>query len=208
MTHGVFSCVSPGPRYSFGSAGRDAYQGQYLSAAHSSSSSMFGKNSPGPATYNTRSGPGTAERARWEPNSFTMGKRLEQMKSTSTSPGPKYMPNAECQSTRGPAYSMGSGHGDSVATATSPGPIYSLNQSRSSGGAPAYTFRGGRLRSEDQAAAASRTVLSPGPGSYEASLNAKSSSPAYKFGTGRRGGGRKKAVQSPGPNHYGVKARR
>jgi hypothetical protein len=46
------------PRFSFGTSDRFAYMGQYVSKRHSKSSSFFGRHSPGPATYNTRSGAG------------------------------------------------------------------------------------------------------------------------------------------------------
>ena len=39
-----------GPRYSFGTASRD----DDLGSGHNKASSMFGHQSPGPATYNTR----------------------------------------------------------------------------------------------------------------------------------------------------------
>jgi hypothetical protein len=44
------------PKFSIGTADRFAYMGQYVSKRHSKSSSYFGQQSPGPATYNTRGG--------------------------------------------------------------------------------------------------------------------------------------------------------
>jgi hypothetical protein len=44
------------PKFSIGTADRFAYMGQYVSKRHAKSSSYFGKQSPGPATYNTRGG--------------------------------------------------------------------------------------------------------------------------------------------------------
>ena len=44
------------PKFSIGTADRFAYMGQYVSKKHSKTSSYFGKQSPGPATYNTRGG--------------------------------------------------------------------------------------------------------------------------------------------------------
>jgi hypothetical protein len=44
-----------GPRYSFGTASRDDDGSKvYLGSGHNKASSMFGHQSPGPATYNTR----------------------------------------------------------------------------------------------------------------------------------------------------------
>ena len=44
------------PQFSIGTAARFAYMGQYVSKKHARSSSYFGRQSPGPATYNTRGG--------------------------------------------------------------------------------------------------------------------------------------------------------
>lgn len=44
------------PKFSIGTADRFAYMGQYVSKRHAKSSSYFGQQSPGPATYNTRTG--------------------------------------------------------------------------------------------------------------------------------------------------------
>lgn len=44
------------PKFSIGTADRFAYMGQYMSKKHAKSSSYFGRQSPGPATYNVRGG--------------------------------------------------------------------------------------------------------------------------------------------------------
>lgn len=59
-----------GPRYSFGTSGRFG-DAQFLSKAHTTSGASG--RAPGPK-YDTRTGPGRGERARWEPNAFTFGK--------------------------------------------------------------------------------------------------------------------------------------
>ena len=64
------------PKFSIGTADRFAYMGQYVSKRHAKSSSYFGQQSPGPATYNTRGG--------------TNQKGLVTMKDTSARTPPSY----------------------------------------------------------------------------------------------------------------------
>ena len=51
------------PGFSFGSSGRAAAERMYLSKQHAKSSSMYGKQSPGPATLSTRGAGRTHQKA-------------------------------------------------------------------------------------------------------------------------------------------------
>eukprot|EP01052_Picozoa_sp_SAG31_P019134 SAG31_NODE_1384_length_8578_cov_2.883359_7_plen_266_part_00 len=133
-------------KYSFGTADRNAYLTQYLSKTQSQTSSAFGRGSPGPASYNTRTSITLVGRNR-SPSNFSRSTRGQKLKAES--PGPIYWPSIDEVSvhSRGPAYSVGSGHADpSVTSVESPGPCYDVAGERtpSKTRMPAYTMGGGR----------------------------------------------------------------
>ena len=189
-----------GAAYSFGTASRyDDKAKQYLGAGHGAASAMFGHQSPGPATYNTRTSANRIGIVFGKDENRSMGK-------PPCSPGPVYSigSNKHGAGATAPAFSVGSGHKPiNNPNLSSPGPKYLPNNESYSGQkAASYTFRGGKLRGTEKV----RTNSSPGPGAYDQkSFNGPGSGSAeWKFGTGTRPplNANKDAATFPAPNAY------
>ena len=191
-----------GAAYSFGTASRyDDKSKQYLGAGHGHASSMFGHQSPGPATYNTRT--------KTKKNGFVFPKDASRGmdRGMPCSPGPAYNigSNKHGAGATAPSYGIkGTGHkAINNPNLASPGPKYLPNTESYSGSKqPAYTFRGGKLRGTERL----NGHEGPGPGRYDQkSFNGPGTGSAeWKFGTGTRPplNDNKDAANNPAPNAY------
>ena len=178
------------PQFSIGTADRFAYMGQYVSKKHARSSSYFGRQSPGPATYNTRGGTNKKGLVQELP-AYSFGGDVNRPSPfrAGVSPGPIYYPQMGSSSSKArdtkrsyhaPAsFSMGSGHelGDAT-TVISPGPVYDTRQIPGQGDATKAglpTFKFGTSKSRTDYSGQGKL---PGPGEYGTPNMSSSSSKA------------------------------
>ena len=206
-----------GPSYSFGTASRDDDGSKvYLGSGHNKASSMFGHQSPGPATYNTRSNdsaPGFK---------FTKDSDRSMSRGAACSPGPCY--NLVNNEFTGRGTTLGGRRGFVMGKAgeknghqpinnpnlASPGPKYNLvnnphaGKGTTVGGKQGYTFRGGKLRGTEKI----QFDQKPGPGAHNVpdSCGPGTGAPEFGFGTGVRPplNNNKDARNTPAPNAYAL----
>lgn len=206
-----------GPRYSFGTASRDDDGSKvYLGSGHNKASSMFGHQSPGPSTYNTRSS------LTGEGGKFGKDEDRSMSRGAAASPGPCY--NLVNNEFTGRGTTLGGRKGFVMGkrgeknghqpinnpNLASPGPKYNLvnnphaGKGATVGGKQGYTFRGGKLRGTEKITFDQK----PGPGAHDLKdmVGPGTGSAEFGFGTGLRPplNNNKDAQNTPAPNAYGL----